>query len=47
LNHKNKDIAEIERFFSSTQFSLDTDADMDPINLGLLSEEEAEALFVL
>ncbi|KAH8902835.1 hypothetical protein BR93DRAFT_919389 [Coniochaeta sp. PMI_546] len=45
LNHTNKDIAEIERFFNSTQFSLDTDADMDPINLGLLSEEEAEALF--
>ena len=46
LNH-NKDIAEIERFFNSTQFALDTDADMDPINLGLLSEEEADALFVL
>ncbi|KAB5559581.1 hypothetical protein GE09DRAFT_1235790 [Coniochaeta sp. 2T2.1] len=45
LNHNNKDIAEIERFFNSTQFALDTDADMDPINLGLLSEEEADALF--
>jgi len=47
LNHNNKDIAEIERFFNSTQFSLDTDADMDPIALGLLTEEEADALFAL
>lgn len=47
LNHNTNDIAEIERFFNSTQFSLDTDADMDPINLGLMSEEEADALFAL
>jgi hypothetical protein len=47
LNHSNKDILDIERFFNSTQFSLDTEADMDPINLGLMSDEEAEALFIL
>lgn len=47
LDHNTKDMAEIERFFNSTQFSLDTDADMDPISLGLLSEEEADALFAL
>jgi hypothetical protein len=47
LNPSNKDMAEIERFFNSTQFSLDTDADLDPINLGLLSEEDADALFLL
>lgn len=47
LNHNTKDIAEIERFFNSTQFSLDTESDMDPINLGLLSEDEGDALFIL
>lgn len=42
-----KDITDIERFFNSTQFSTDTEFDMDPINLGLLSEEEADTLFTL
>lgn len=42
-----KDMADIERFFNSTQFSTDTEFDMDPINLGLLSEEEADTLFSL
>lgn len=47
LHQTNKDIPDIERFFNSTQFSMDTEFDMDPVNLGLVSEDEAEALFVL
>lgn len=47
LNRTQKDIPDIEKFFNSTQFTLDTEYDMDPINLGLLSEDEAEGLFAL
>lgn len=46
-NSSGKDITDIERFFNSSQFSTDTEFDMDPINLGLLSEEEADTLFAL
>jgi hypothetical protein len=40
-------ISEVERFFKLSQFSLDTGPDLDPINLGLLTLDEADTLFNL
>lgn len=37
--------AELTQFFGSLQPSLDNSADLDPINLGLVTPEEAETLF--
>ncbi|KAL2024978.1 hypothetical protein VTK56DRAFT_3677 [Thermocarpiscus australiensis] len=42
---QNEKISEVEKFFKLTQFSLDTGPDLDPVNLGLLTLEEAETLF--
>lgn len=39
--------SEVERFFKLSQFSLDTGPDLDPVNLGLITLEEADALFNL
>ncbi|KAK3346655.1 hypothetical protein B0T25DRAFT_283094 [Lasiosphaeria hispida] len=38
-------ISEVEKFFKLSQFSLDTGPDLDPIDLGLMSPEEADSLF--
>ncbi|KAK3317726.1 hypothetical protein B0T19DRAFT_296719 [Cercophora scortea] len=38
-------ISEVEKFFQPTRFSLDTGPDLDPIDLGLLTAEEADSLF--
>ena len=43
----NDRISEVERFFMLGQFSLDTGHDLDPIDLGLMSPDEAESLFTL
>lgn len=40
-------ISEVEKFFKLTQFSLDVGPDLDPVNLGLLTLEEADTLFSL
>lgn len=40
-------ISEVEKFFKLGQFSLDTGPDLDPIELGLMSPEEADSLFTL
>lgn len=39
--------SEVERFFKLSQFSLDTGPDLDPVDLGLITLEEADALFNL
>ena len=36
----------LEAFFTSVKVNLDVGSDIDPIDLGLVSEEEAESLFV-
>lgn len=38
-------LSEVEKFFKFTQFSLDCGPELDPIDLGLLTTEEAESLF--
>ncbi|KAK4192139.1 hypothetical protein QBC35DRAFT_241716 [Podospora australis] len=38
-------ISEVEKFFKLTQFSLDIGPDLDPIELGLVTVEEADTLF--
>ncbi|KAK0713160.1 hypothetical protein B0T26DRAFT_358356 [Lasiosphaeria miniovina] len=38
-------ISEVEKFFKLSQFTLDAGPDMDPVNLGLITAEEAETLF--
>jgi len=40
-------ISEVEKFFQLTQFSLDVGPDLDPIDLGLITAEEADSLFAL
>ena len=40
-------ISEVEKFFKLGQFSLDTGPDLDPIDLGLMTVEEADSLFNL
>jgi len=40
-------ISEVEKFFKLSQFSLDIGPDLDPVELGLMSMEEAESLFTL
>ncbi|KAK0625403.1 hypothetical protein B0T17DRAFT_590986 [Bombardia bombarda] len=42
---QNDKISEAERFFKLAQFSLDTGPDLDPIDLGLVTAEEADSLF--
>ncbi|KAK3385154.1 hypothetical protein B0H63DRAFT_179889 [Podospora didyma] len=42
---QNERISEVEKFFKLSQFSQDTGLDLDPVNLGLLTIEEAETLF--
>ncbi|KAK4664244.1 uncharacterized protein QC763_503860 [Podospora pseudopauciseta] len=37
--------SEVEKFFKLSQFSLDVGSDLDPIDLGLMTVEEADALF--
>ncbi|KAL2186360.1 hypothetical protein L209DRAFT_755015 [Thermothelomyces heterothallicus CBS 203.75] len=44
-NKQSEKISEVEKFFKLSQFSLDTGPDLDPINLGLVTAEEAETLF--
>jgi hypothetical protein len=44
-NKQNDKISEVERFFKLSQFSLDTGPDLDPINLGLVTADEADTLF--
>jgi len=44
---QNDKISEVEKFFKLSQFSLDTGPDLDPIELGLMSVEEADSLFNL
>jgi len=44
---QNDRISEVEKFFKLSQFSLDIGPDLDPIELGLLSLEEADSLFNL
>ncbi|KAK3313065.1 hypothetical protein B0H66DRAFT_569455 [Apodospora peruviana] len=45
LAKQNDKISEVEKFFQLTQFSLDIGPDLDPIDLGLVSTEEADSLF--
>ncbi|KAK0611648.1 hypothetical protein B0T14DRAFT_540692 [Immersiella caudata] len=42
---QNDKISEVEKFFKLSQFTLDTGPDLDPIELGLMSVEEADSLF--
>ncbi|CCC09580.1 unnamed protein product [Sordaria macrospora k-hell] len=44
-NKQTEKLSEIEKFFKFTQFSLDCGPDLDPIDLGLLTTEEAGSLF--
>jgi len=44
---QNEKMTEVERFFKFTQFGLDTGPDLDPIELGLMTVEEADTLFSL
>jgi hypothetical protein len=44
---QNENISEVEKFFRFTQFSLDIGPDLDPIDLGLMTLEEADTLFAL
>lgn len=44
---QNDRISEVERFFMLGQFSLDTGHSLDPIDLGLMSADEADSLFTL
>lgn len=44
---QNDRISEVERFFMLGQFSLDTGPSLDPIDLGLMSADEADSLFTL
>jgi hypothetical protein len=44
-NKQSEKISEVERFFKLSQFSLDTGPDLDPINLGLITADEADTLF--
>lgn len=49
VSHQGSDVnatdADLTQFFGSLQPSLDNSADLDPINLGLVTTEEAETLF--
>lgn len=45
LDKETEKLSEVEKFFKFTQFSLDCGPDLDPIDLGLLTTEEAESLF--
>ncbi len=40
-------ISEVEKFFKLSQFGLDVGPDLDPIDLGLMTLEEADSLFNL
>ncbi|KAL2262118.1 hypothetical protein VTK26DRAFT_2416 [Humicola hyalothermophila] len=42
---QNDKISEVEKFFKLTQFSLDVGPDLDPVDLGLVTLQEAETLF--
>ncbi|KAK3936855.1 protein priB [Diplogelasinospora grovesii] len=42
---QNDKMSEVEKFFKFSQFQLDTGPDLDPIDLGLVTVEEAETLF--
>ncbi|KAL2131195.1 hypothetical protein VTI74DRAFT_5421 [Chaetomium olivicolor] len=42
---QNEEISEVEKFFKLSQFSLDVGPDLDPVNLGLITLEEADTLF--
>jgi len=44
---QNDRISEVERFFMLGHFSLDTGHALDPIDLGLMSADEADSLFTL
>lgn len=44
---QNDKISEVEKFFKLSQFSLDIGPDLDPIDLGLVTPEEADTLFNL
>lgn len=46
-SRQNDKISDVEKFFKLSQFSLDTGPDLDPIDLGLMSVEEADSLFNL
>jgi hypothetical protein len=46
-NRVDEKTSDFEQFFTLSQFSLDTGSDLDPINLGLITEDEAETLFAL
>lgn len=41
------EMRQVESFFGTTNFNLDTGEDYDPIDLGLVTEEESEMLFDL
>ncbi|KAM7190090.1 hypothetical protein V8F33_009677 [Rhypophila sp. PSN 637] len=45
LGKQTDKISEVEKFFQLTQFSLDIGPDLDPIDLGLITTEEADSLF--
>ncbi len=47
IHDQDKNLAEVEKFFKSGQFNLDSGPDLDPIELGLVTSEEAESLFSL
>ncbi|KAK0648724.1 hypothetical protein B0T16DRAFT_326020 [Cercophora newfieldiana] len=42
---QNDKISEVEKFFKLSQFTLDIGPDLDPIELGLMTVEEADSLF--
>lgn len=44
-NQKPEKISEVERFFKLSKFSLDVGASLDPVDLGLITQEEADTLF--
>ena len=46
-NKQNEKISEVEKFFKLSQFSLDIGPDLDPVNLGLITLDEADTLFNL
>ena len=41
------DMAEVQSFFTSIRVTLDVGEDVDPVSLGLVTEDEADALFGL
>ncbi|KAK3985254.1 hypothetical protein QBC44DRAFT_161962 [Cladorrhinum sp. PSN332] len=44
-NKQPERISEVEKFFKLSQFSLDIGPSLDPIELGLITQEEADTLF--